>query len=235
MDERVLQKIGLTKVEAKVYIALLDLNEAMAGEISQFSGVHRRSVYEAVKSLEKKGLVKSEVIGKRRYFHVEEPEKLVQMIDKKEKELMKVIPTLGADYEFSKDTQITNFFRGRGGLKTIFDDMIIKGKEINIIGEVYVEGYEEEFERFEQRRKEEKIHLRRIVTEDWRGEVQETYNRSVKYLPKKYSINTSLAVYANKVAIMQWGEDVLVVSIKVDAITENLREYFEFLWSIAKK
>ena len=137
--------------------------------------------------------------------------------------------------ESSKNTQITNFFRGRGGLKTIFDDMILKGEEISLIGYNDLKGYEEEFERFNQRRKEENISIRRVIPKTFKGKLKETFNCKIKYISDKYCDNTYLAVYANKIAIIQWGEELLTISIKVVELTQNLREYFEFLWNIAKK
>jgi len=51
MNPHLLEDIGLTKLEIKVYLAMLDLGSASAGQISSVSGVHRRSVYDALDRL----------------------------------------------------------------------------------------------------------------------------------------------------------------------------------------
>src|SRR3989344_2673952 len=47
---------GLTKNEAKVYLAVLQLGPSNAGLVSRRSGVHRRSVYDAFDRLIEKGM-----------------------------------------------------------------------------------------------------------------------------------------------------------------------------------
>ena len=49
--------LGLTNTEAKIYVTLIDLGRAQAGIISRKSGIHRRSVYDALERLIEKGLV----------------------------------------------------------------------------------------------------------------------------------------------------------------------------------
>jgi sugar-specific transcriptional regulator TrmB len=52
-----LQSLGLTKYEARVYIALLKVASATASEIHEISGVPRASVYTVIDQLLNKGLV----------------------------------------------------------------------------------------------------------------------------------------------------------------------------------
>ena len=56
-NETALEKAGLTKIESKVYLSLLDLGPSLAGQISKHSGIHRRSVYDALDRLAEKGLI----------------------------------------------------------------------------------------------------------------------------------------------------------------------------------
>ena len=52
-----LKSLGLTKYEAHVYIALLQVASATASEIHEISGVPRASVYTVIDQLLEKGLV----------------------------------------------------------------------------------------------------------------------------------------------------------------------------------
>ena len=51
-----LHHIGLTGTEAKIYLVLLDLGKAQAGVLSRKTGIHRRSIYDALDRLIEKGL-----------------------------------------------------------------------------------------------------------------------------------------------------------------------------------
>jgi len=52
-----LNEIGLTENESKIYLALIDLGPSLAGQISRKTGLHRRTVYDSIEMLIKKGLV----------------------------------------------------------------------------------------------------------------------------------------------------------------------------------
>ena len=54
---QLLTSLGLSKNEAKVYLALLDLGSATAGKIAEKSKVHRTNVYDALERLIEKGVV----------------------------------------------------------------------------------------------------------------------------------------------------------------------------------
>jgi sugar-specific transcriptional regulator TrmB len=50
-----LEHLGITRNEARIYVALLDLPRATAAELGEMSGVPRAKVYAVLRSLEKKG------------------------------------------------------------------------------------------------------------------------------------------------------------------------------------
>jgi sugar-specific transcriptional regulator TrmB len=55
--EKILEELGLSKNETKVYLALLELGLSSLKDITSKSGVHRTNVYDSLKRLVKKGLV----------------------------------------------------------------------------------------------------------------------------------------------------------------------------------
>ena len=229
-----LQKIGLSKNEAIVYIALLELKKALAGEISQKTGLHRRSIYEALKSLEGKGIVYHDVKDNNKYYVPNKPEVLLGILEGKEQQFNEVVPNLRQRYEESKDTQITNFFKGKGGFQTILDDMIIKGKEIKVIGNpVFTASLMPYFKRFDERRIRDNIKMRFICSNEAKESEYKILLSEYKFLPKEYFSVARIYVYANKVAIILYSDDPLIISIKIPEITESYDNYFKMLWSMA--
>ena len=45
---KILQTLGLTSTETKVYLTLLELGKALAGTIADKAQIHRRNAYDAL-------------------------------------------------------------------------------------------------------------------------------------------------------------------------------------------
>src|SRR5688572_5487425 len=99
MHGELLQELGLSLNEAKIYETLLSLGESGVGEIAVRGDIHRRNVYDALQRLITKGLVFPIFQkGENRYAAVR-PEKLVELLREKELRLSEALPSLTALYE----------------------------------------------------------------------------------------------------------------------------------------
>ena|SRR3989344_855877 len=92
--EETLIEIGLTRNEARVYMALLRLGQTSPLKLSKATGVHRVNVYDVLEKLRYKGLVK--VIGsdRKRQYTAEPPRALMDMLNEKVQLLERIIPQL---------------------------------------------------------------------------------------------------------------------------------------------
>ena len=68
-----LVKIGLSEIEAKTYVALLDHYKLSAKELAQITGIFRTQIYDVLKNLIKKGLC-TEVFNKVKTYVPVDPE-----------------------------------------------------------------------------------------------------------------------------------------------------------------
>ena len=64
MDEKILENIGLSKAEIKVYLALLELGPSTSGPIIQKSELQSSVVHRVLKTLLDKGIITYIKIGK---------------------------------------------------------------------------------------------------------------------------------------------------------------------------
>ena len=87
MFQEQLEKAGLSPNEAKCYVTLLKLGSASANEISRKSGIHRVSVYDALRGLHEKGLISQITKANKLLFEAGSPEKVQEMIEKKKLQL----------------------------------------------------------------------------------------------------------------------------------------------------
>ncbi len=228
-----LKEAGLTENESKVYLSLLDLGPSLAGEISRNSGLHRRTVYDTTEMLIKKGLVGYILKNNRKLFQAVNPSRIMQIIKEKEDILGPFIQDLGFKYLKTKEKEETNFYKGKEGLKSIFEDQL-SNKEILILG-ASSKAYETlnfYFKWYDKARKEKKVRVR-IIAED--REMKKIPLAEIKYLPKKYSSPVAVNIYGDKTAIILWAKKPIAIVIKNKEIADGYRNYFELMWRIAKK
>ena len=236
--EKVLEQLGLTRIEAKIYLTLLDLGPSLAGQISRKSGVHRRNVYDATERLIEKGLIGYIRQNNRRYFEATDPTRLLEILKEKEEKVDEIFPVLKARYDSVKEKQETVFYKGRAGLKTIFEDQLNIGKEILILGAspLATEILRFYFKWFDKRRAKKRVWVRIIFDESVRKNVDEIPLSKIRYLPKKYGSPTAINIYGDKTAIILWSEEnPIAIVIKNKEISEGYRKYFELMWKIAKE
>ena len=80
MESKNLEEFGLTKNEAIVYKALLELRSSLAGQIARKTGLHRRTVYDVTEMLIQKGLIGYMLKNNRRLFSASSPERFMDIV-----------------------------------------------------------------------------------------------------------------------------------------------------------
>lgn len=236
MQIEILIQAGLTKNEALIYKALLELGPSLAGQISRKTGLHRRTVYDITEMLIKKGLIGYILKNNRRIFEASNPEKFLDILKEKEESIKKILPEMLSLYSSTQEKQETNFYKGINGLKTVLEDQLQGGKEIMILGAspLAYEILEFYFKWFDIKRKKKKIKSRIIFNES-KKKPKIPYSE-IKYLPNKYSSPMAINIYRDKVAIIVWKkENPLAIVIKDKEISEGYRKHFELMWRLARK
>ena len=228
-----LKEAGLTNNEENVYVALLDLGPTLAGKISRKTGLHRRTVYDVTETLIKKGLVGYILENNRRVFTAVDPQRILDVIDQKKNMLIPLIAELKQKFNTSKKKEQTNFYRGKNGLKMVFESQL-DYPEILILGATK-EAYNAMpyyFKWFNERRKEKKVKIR-VITSD--KSIQPKILAETKYLAEKYAGHMVINIYGDNVAMILWGKKPFAIVIEQEEFALGYRKYFDLLWKIAKK
>ena len=239
MDQKFLEEAGLTAVEARIYLALLEKGSIRAGEITRYTGVHRRNVYDAIERLIEKGLASYIKTNNRRYFEAAPPDRLLEILKEKESNIMQIMPELQLLSKFSEEKKEVVFFRGKQAIKTVFDDQIKEGKEVLLFGDAInvnelIKYY---FPHFDKQRVEKNIRVRSIFDESARKEpyLGRIPLSDIRFIKKGNRAPTSTNIYGNKVSIIIWNENPKAILIADSALAESFRTYFEFMWKVAHK
>lgn len=237
MDIALLEAAGLTRVEARVYLTLLELGSASANDVARKSGIHRRSVYDAMERLIEKGLAAFIKSNNRRIYQVEDPERLLTRLDDQKRDVQQALPQLKIKYEMSRVHQETLFYRGKAGLRTIFDDQIREGKDVLVVGgnmnaSEIVKAY---FPKYTRMREEKKIKLRILYSGSGKRRVSSIPLSEVRYLPTGFGSLAATNVWGDKVAIILWTENPMAILIKNNEVAKAYRDYFELLWKMGEE
>ncbi|MBI2650383.1 hypothetical protein HYX04_03640 [Candidatus Woesearchaeota archaeon] len=242
MNTQIFHSLGLTSNEAKVYLTLLDLGTAQAGQITEKSGIHRRNVYDAISRLMEKGLISFVIINNKKMFSPVNPKRFLEMIDEKKFELEslkndfeKIIPELELRTKMQEKHDV-RFFKGVEGMKTVFEDIIRTGK--NYVG--YGPGHQLEkilkhyFKHFLNKRIRSRIRIRLIYDEASRKVIKKNPLSELRYIPQEFSSRAALRIYGDKVALLLMEEEEpLAIVIKNKSIADGYRKYFEVMWKAA--
>ncbi len=240
-----IRKTGLTENESKVYLSLLEFGPNQAGIISRKSGLHRRVVYDTTEMLIKKGLIGYIKKNNKKLFQASNPQRLLEILKEKEQSISDILPQMLQYYNNTKEKEETNFYKGKNGLKTVFEDQIVESykesKEILIISP-FSAAYDIlpfYFKWYDKRRSEKKIKVRIIfqkTEQSKEAKIPKIPLSEIRFLPEKYASPMAINIYNEKVAIILWSkENPFAITIKNKDISEGYRKYFDLMWRIAKK
>ncbi|EKD76146.1 MAG: hypothetical protein ACD_43C00212G0001, partial [uncultured bacterium] len=99
MYTELLQEIGLSPNEAKIYETLLNIGETGVGDIATKANIHRRNVYDALQRLVQKGLVFTTFQKNENRYSAVDPNKLMELVREKQVHLAEVLPELQKMYQ----------------------------------------------------------------------------------------------------------------------------------------
>jgi len=245
MEEKILLKFGLTRNEINIYLTLLKTGNALAGELTKKTGIHRRNVYDSLERLMEKGLISNVIINNKKLFSPANPKRFLNIIEEKKhnldtrkKEFEKILPKLNIMKPMTK-RQDVRFFKGVEGLKTVYEDILRTGKDYVGYGPVIqlekvLKSY---LKHFVKRRKEQKIKTRLIYAEKERDEdfVKSPLSEA-RFFPDKFSTHVALRIYGNNLVLQLLAEDEpLAIVIENRKIANGYKNYFEIMWNAAKR
>jgi len=247
MDTKILQDIGLTEGETKVYLALLRLGQTKTGQLAKKAEVSSSKVYKILDRLEKKGLAGHIIKSKVKYYSAMETNRVLEYIDekqsqleKKKAEVKKILPELEIErklaggkteaviYEGTK--AITNFFRN------ILDDLK-KGETYYVMGASYFPHSRPFFHQFHMNRAKKGIKVKMLANNEINKSLEKTTyrNSEVKFLPQYLSTNLDITFYKDTVFIFFTTENPIGFLLKNKEAAKGFKSYFDTMWKIAKK
>ena len=248
MNLEILEKIGLSKAETKVYLSLVELGSVPSGKIVKETNFRKSTVYESIRRLHEKGLASYVIKGGIKHFEATEPDKIMDFIHEQkrkinetESEAKKLISDLKKGFDTLKPHAEAHVLIGIEGFKAMRRDALRNSKgEILLIGAIakedeVIQGY---FEEWNKERQKHRIKLKILYKESAKGKILKNLMGKlleIRFLPKDIENPSIINIYGDRVVNVLWkGRYPLCFMLINKEIADSYRNYFGWLWKISK-
>ncbi len=234
-------KAGLSAKAAAVYVAMLEAGVALPPKaLILRTKLHRQYVYDALQELEDRRLAVKEGQGHRVKYAAASPDRLLQDAEKARLDAMDGVGALMKLYDRSPAGVVEVI---RGSQKIINDELQLlreahDGDYLDIVGgggNRWVALFEGHIEEWEELRKEKKVKVRYIGTED---DVRHNREESIIESESRIILGTGDAVTVSirpeSVSFNFYVPEVMIVRVKNKEAVKSQRALFEVLWAAAK-
>ncbi|MCX6707325.1 MAG: hypothetical protein NT001_04265, partial [Candidatus Woesearchaeota archaeon] len=211
MDTSILEGLGFTKAESKVYFTLLEIGPCTAGPVIEKSDLQSSVVHNCLHMLKDKGLVSYVIKGKIKYYEASDPQTVLRIIDDKKKMFQDILPELELKKKLAKEKLEATVYKGNKAVMAMLTDLIKdakKGEEYPFFA-VEREGYDEEiqkfFERYDTKRKEKGIVVMGLANKDIKRLFEERVKKklmNMRYVDQ--AIPKGISIFRDKVITMVW-------------------------------
>lgn len=244
-----LQNLGLSDKEARVYVASVQIGSAPMQKIAKLANVNRATTYVLVESLMKRGLMTSVTKGKKRYFQAEQPERLLEIIQKEKRELLareetvkELVPQLMNLHEATQEVQgkpKVKFYEGKNGLLAVRDE-ILKNKDKESYGIFNADSIkqiftQEERSEFSSKRQDKKVKSHSIYSSKEGPVLKDKEFTDYTYLERNlYNSDIDITVYDNNVVITSLKDPLMSVLIENDEIAKSFKQILSMIEKLGK-
>lgn len=237
--ERLLEQLGFSQNEVKIYLAALETGLASAQEIAKKANLQRTTTYSVLGYLADRGVVaKSKIRGKTRYV-AEPPIKLLSLVSDLQAKIKASLPELEAIYNKSEKKPRIVFYEGDQAIQTVYDDTLREKP-----GEILEWNTNAYFERFPQHDYIRKrialgVRAKRIAGS---GSIWHTKHKKTDVAELAETVivprdlfwpDIEVNIYNDKVAFMNYAENLSVI-VTSKAIAEAMRQAYQLSWLGAK-
>jgi len=242
MDINILKKLGFSDKTARIYLALLCLGPSSVRSLAKKTELNRGTIYDALKWLRDIGLVSFYEKETKQFFVAEDPNKLYELVEKKNTELQEVgnrlkdvVMELRSVYDKGGERPVARYYE-KGEIRKILEDVLEKCEKsgemmYRIYSDASIREYlYEGFETFSDARVAKGINVKVIAVGEG-GELRGLDER--KWLSIKKSTPSYILIYPGNTAYISLDakSDLMGVVIENEGVYEMQKGIFDALWN----
>lgn len=228
-----LQRLGMTKSEARVYELLVKYGKISGSQLSKKSGIDRSTTYNLLNSLNKKGFVSYIIKDNLKYYEISDPSNLSKFVEETKQIADSVIEEIHKTKQKTPSSSIVEIYEGKNAPKIMYYTFL---QESNQTFYTYG-GYGKMFTKLGPEIKEyakefikKKDFLYSFISKDYPhldklsaipGEIKRT---NFKSLPVGFTVGS------DKIVFHIYEDESQVIIIKHPLIAKAMKEIFEIAW-----
>ncbi len=247
MDSNLLTQIGLSEVQSKIYLYLIEHGQSTPSQIATGIDENRTTVYSALDKLEKLSIIAQKNKGKISAFIPKHPsilesiaEKRLRIATRQIRNLESNLPSLINYYNEHQNTPGAITFYGQEGVKTIWNKVIAAKQPYYFVRSQYDEINDEQaLEEFKQARIDAGIVAENITPSeytDYSDEEAAQWLLTRTFLPpNEYSSPIEIDIFGDNVAFINYSKDGMSTLIESPEIADAMRQMFLFAKKYIRK
>lgn len=238
-----LQALGLKEKEALTYLALLELGEVGSSKIILKTGLHGQFIYQALSSLEKKGLIQHVIKRGRKKFSAKNPKTLARLVERQKTLADSITEKLFLLFSLPPE-QNFEVFQGSESYIAHEFDMLHRAKEeselliIGGSGDAFNEVMQFRLHEYTALQLKKHITMRYIGSENQRQAMSKLHgarkNFIVRYLPGLFTGQVNTNVWPDALGFNIFGDPITRFTLYSPVVAGSYRQFFETLWKLAK-
>ncbi len=238
IEQKVLTDLGLTEIEAKVYLAALELGADTVLNIAKKAGVKRPTCYVTLDNLFERGLVTKIEKKTTTFFAAEEPKLILNKYKQKIANFQDLLPFFEAKFSKGPKPKI-RYYEGKEEILDIYRKIIWPGKENYYFGTdigklmATFPNLIPEFEKTAYGR--DKITLELLSNDKTAKEYQKKYGskRPVKIMPADLPVHADIGITENSIYIVSI-DNLFSVLIQSEDLAKSFKNFFLLAWRAAE-
>ena len=235
--------LGLSEKEASVYVSLLHLGEVGSSKIIRDTGLHGQYVYNALKSLEKKGFVEHNSNQGRNKFFAKNPKVFTRLAFQQEKTAQNVVEELNQIMILPPEQEY-EVVQGEEAFRALQLELYQEMPEnsqllvISGSGDKYAQIMGNDLRYNDRIRAKKNILLRYVGCDEQREFLQKSQRIQglfeFKLLPGLFTGKVNTNIWDSAITFNIFGNPVTCFLIRNPVIAGSYKQFFETLWKIAK-
>ena len=241
--ETQLEQLGLTAKESAVYLALLELGTVGTSKILDATKLHGQYVYQALTSLEVKGLVSHAIVRGRKKFQANHPKMLVRVAEQQTRLAEDLVQRLEAMNRLPSDSAF-EVYQGQEAFIAHEEELLRMappGSELLIIGgagDHFAELMQASLGAYEFTRRQKNIKIRYVGSQDQAEALKKSTGArflfEARVLPGSFTGLVNTNIWPEIVNFNTFGTPVTSFVLKSKLTAESYRSFFETIWKMGK-